>query len=287
MKELAKKLLRSTNEEEKKELREAIKKQAQKLTFTTRGKAKKDTGLSYIGSVNSSAKIEKNIKLNYSTYIVYLAPYKVSGHNTCSKASKGCVKACLNTSGRVKMDTEQNILTARLLKTLIFYGNRDFFNKWLFAEIEAAQKTAENKGNKFSIRLNGTSDLNIRLFNVDGENVLNKFSEVQFYDYTKVYNRLEETPKNYHLTFSFSGENDEEVKEALKNGYNVAIPFLTPKNGDLPQTFLGYEVGDADETDLRFLDSKRIAGLRVKATKDKDAILQAVKDGFIVDPKNV
>jgi hypothetical protein len=142
MKTLAKKLLTETNVAMQVALRNEIKEMAKGLTFTSMGKAKRDTGLSYLGSVNSSAKIVKNMKMNYSTYIVYLAPHTMSGHNTCAKASEGCISACLNTSGRVKMDTEQNIMTARLLKTLLFYGNREFYNKWLFAEIESAKNTA-------------------------------------------------------------------------------------------------------------------------------------------------
>jgi hypothetical protein len=286
MKTLAKQLLVETNTAKQIALRTAIKAIAKKLTFTTIGKAKRDTGLSYLGSVNSSAKIVKNIKKNYNTYIVYLAPHTISGHNTCAKASEGCISACLNTSGRVKMDTEQKILTARLLKTLLFYGNREFYNQWLFAEIESAKKSAEKKGHKFSVRLNGTSDLSPKLFNVDKVNVLDKFKTVQFYDYTKVANRMGTKNKNYHLTFSFSGDNMSEVVKALDNGHNVAVPFLVDKNKALPTEFLGHKVGDADETDLRFLDKLRIAGLRVKITKDRNAIKTAVDKGFVIDPNN-
>ena len=287
MKTLANQLLNETNKAKQIALSAEIKTLAQKLSFSSMGKAKRDTGLSYLGSVNSSAKIVKNAKLNYSTYITYLAPHTMSGHNTCAKASEGCISACLNTSGRVKMDTEQKILTARLLKTLIFFYNRNFYNQWLFAEIESAKKTAVKKDHNFSVRLNGTSDLSTKLFNVDGVNVLDKFSTVQFYDYTKVFNRLgKEVRENYHLTFSYSGDNMNEVVQALDNGYNVAVPFLVKKDKALPTEFLGHKVGDADETDLRFLDKLRIAGLRVKMTKDKSAVTNAVDKGFVIDPNN-
>ncbi len=286
IKELARQLLTEENVVIANAIRTEIKSYLSTLEFSTMGRAKKQTGLSYLGSVNSSAKIVKNAKKNYDTYIVYLAPHTISGHNTCAKASEGCISACLNTSGRVKMDTEQKILTARLLKTLLFYGNREFYNQWLFAEIESANKKAENKGHKFSVRLNGTSDLSPKLFNVNGVNVLEAFKGVQFYDYTKVYNRLKTTSENYHLTFSYSGDNMNEVVQALDNGYNVAVPFLVKAKGELPQDFLGHKVGDADETDLRFLDELRIAGLRVKITKDKTAVDFAVEKGFVIDPNN-
>lgn len=287
MKDLAKRLLTETNVAMQIALRNEIKELAKGLTFTSMGKAKRDTGLSYLGSVNSSAKIVKNAKKNYDTYIVYLAPHTMSGHNTCAKASEGCIEACLNTSGRVKMDVDNNILTARLLKTLVFYGNREFYNQWLFAEIASAKKRAEKKGHNFSVRLNGTSDLSPKLFKVNGVNVLDTFKDTQFYDYTKVFNRMEMAKGNYHLTFSYSGDNMSEVEKALEMGYNVAVPFLVDKNKALPTEFLGHEVGDADETDLRFLDKLRIAGLRVKITKDKKAIQTAVDKGFVINPNNI
>ena len=285
---LAFQLLHETNLAKQVVLRTQIKDLYKGLTFKSRSQANRETSISYLGSVNSSAKIVKNIKKNYETYIVYLAPHTVSGHNTCAKASEGCISACLNTSGRVIMDKkEDTILSARLLRTLLFYSNREFFNQWLFAEIESSRNLAKKKGHEFSVRLNGTSDLSTKLFNVDGVNVLDKFSTVQFYDYTKVFNRLDkESRNNYHLTFSFSGENMSEVLQSLDKGYNVAVPFLIKKNEALPSEFLGFEVGDADETDLRFLDTLRIAGLKVKRVRDKTAVTTAVEKGFVIDPNN-
>ena len=174
------------------------------------------------------------------------------------------------------------------MKTWLFYANREFFSQWAFAEIESAAKKAKREGFNFSVRLNGTSDLSLELFKVGEKNVLEAFPTIQFYDYTKVYNRLDRMKKykNYHLTFSYSGENLNECLKAIAKGYNVAIPFLVRKNKSLPSEFLGFEVEDADKTDLRFLDTKRIAALRVKITKDKSAIEYAVKKGFVIDPEN-
>ena len=213
IKHIAKLFLATESEALKNALRVEAMNQMKGLEFETMGKAKKQIGLSYLGSINSSAKIVKNAKKNYDTYIVYLAPYNTSGHNTCAKASEGCVKACLNTSGRVKMDVENNILTARLIKTWLFYANREFYSKWVFAEIKSAKTRSASKGHKFSVRLNGTSDLSLETIKVDGTNVLEAFKGVQFYDYTKVFNRLERMKKydNYHLTFSYSGENMDET----------------------------------------------------------------------------
>ena len=167
------------------------------------------------------------------------------------------------------------------MKTWLFYGNREIFNKWLFAEIQSAKIKSEKLGHNFSARINGTTDINPILFTNGGRNILETFPTVQFYDYSKVFNRLEGLKKysNYHITFSYSETNGGEVKEALKLGYNVAVPFIS----GLPKTFLGHEVGDADETDLRFLDVKRIAGLKVKLIRDKAKMQYAIDQGFIVD----
>jgi hypothetical protein len=252
------------------------------LVYKNKSQASKVTGISYLGSINGSAKIIKGTKLNYNTYIMYMAPHTMSGYNTCAKASEGCSSACLNTSGRVKMD--YGIVHSRILRTWLFYSNREFFNAWLFAEIESAIKTTISKGLKFSARLNGTTDLDISLFNHQGVNVLDRFSEYQFYDYTKIYKRLDKykDTKNYHLTFSHSGENDEEVDMALSQGFNVAVPFYVQKGRQLPNVYKGYEVGDGDITDLRFLDENPICGLRVKIVKDKSAIGKAIDNGFII-----
>ena len=285
MKNLAKSFLSSNSPKRKKHYKDTVENYFKTLEFSTLGKAKKQVDLSYLGSINSSAKIVKNLKKGYYTYIMYMLPASASGRNVCPMASEGCIKACLNTSGRVKMDTQNNILTARLMKTWLFYANRTFFMQMMNAEIASAERKAKRDGMEFSVRINGTSDLNLEVFKLGDKNILQLFPNAQFYDYTKVFNRLKLTEKyeNYDLTFSHSGTNNEDVVRALEQGYRVAVPFLIKKGKDLPTSFLGYSVCDADETDLRFLDEEKIAGLRVKMTKDRSSIEAAVKDGFIVD----
>jgi hypothetical protein len=98
------------------------------------------------------------------------------------------------------------------------------------------------------------------------------FSDVQFYDYTKVNNRKVSHINNYHLTFSNADGNDMDVRLALSNGMNVAVVF-----DKLPETYLGRKVINGDETDLRFLDEKNvIVGLKAKGKAKKDT------SGFVV-----
>jgi hypothetical protein len=238
-------------------------------TFTTKAAAKRLTKLSYLGGINTSSKIEKGEKYNTMTYILYLAPHKSSGYNVCAGASLECINACLNESGHNKIDSKGIINNARIKKTQLFYENRNFFCGWLFAEIETAKKKALKQGYEFSVRINGTSDINLKLFNFDGINILDKFSEVQFYDYTKIANRFEQFKdvKNYDLTYSFSGNNYDKCKEILTNKLGrVAMVF----EGKLPNTFDGFEVIDADAYDMRYNDAKGvICGLKFKKVRNK------------------
>lgn len=253
------------------------------LTYKNKTQAKKDITVTYLSSVNSSAKIVKGDKLNYDTTILYLTPANFSGFEVCAGRSLGCTKLCLNESGRVILDSKGNILLARYIKTLLFFANREYFCSWLFAEIETAKNKAQKNGREYSVRLNGTSDLTPLIFKANGVNILNQFPDVQFYDYTKLLNRFTKLSKysNYYQTFSWSGENMEEVKQALKLGYNVAVPFMGKK---LPETFLNVPVFNADETDLRFLDKQTgaIAGLLAKRVKDQKNKL-ADNNNFFVE----
>ena len=45
-------------------------------------------------------KVLKGIKQGYNTYILHLAPAKLSGHEVCPKRTVGCTDSCLNLAGR-------------------------------------------------------------------------------------------------------------------------------------------------------------------------------------------
>ena len=260
------------------------------MKFSTISNAKKQTGLSYLGSVNSSAKIIKNAKYNVMTYILYLAPARQSGYNVCPMATGGdgktlgCIDACLAESGHGRISPLNNlgvskISQSRIKKTKLFFEERDFFITWLVAEIQKYYCEAKNKGMLFSVRINGTSDLNIETVKTStGRNILQIFPDVQFYDYTKVFNRLELCEKypNYHLTFSYSGSNMVQCLQALKYGYNVAMVFNT-----LPAEYMGYKVVNADDSDLRYLDEKNvICGLKFKKVRTKNV---NVNNSFVIN----
>jgi hypothetical protein len=155
----------------------------------------------------------------------------------------------------------------------------------LIKEITMYKKRAESKGMEFSVRLNGTSDLSPELFKAFGQNILQLFPDVQFYDYTKVLNRVRLLDKypNYHLTFSYTGDNWDECTQALAHGVNVAAIFDVKRGKALPQTFNGYNVLDGDITDYRPADEKgNIVGLRWKhiANRENNTAIQNSK--FVV-----
>ena len=267
------------------------------MEFINRSQAKKSTGLSYLGNVSSSSKIKKNSKvLNIDTYVLYLAPHTLSGYNTCVMATKDCIDGCLNTSGRAGMEinseNESRIIISRILKTKLFYEQRSFFMDWLIAEIKAAKKLAASKGNGFAVRLNGTSDIPWNAYKHNGMTIFEHFSDIQFYDYTKVPNRFDNVPANYHLTFSYTGYNWPAAKQVLDNGFNVAVVFDLYKTYNmkvenikpLPTMFKGYSVIDGDITDYRPLDNKgSIVALRFKRIADKKVAAKVIKSKFVVN----
>ncbi len=244
---------------------------------------------SYIGSVNSSAKIAKGEKINLDTFVVYLAAASLSGFNVCAKATKWCIMGCLVNSGRVIMDKLNKILTARINKTTTFYENRPQFMAQLVKEISRAKNKAHKAGRSFAVRLNGTSDLSPLIWKHEGRTILDLFPDTVFYDYSKVLNRLKLVKqfKNYDLTFSYSGENWDECLEALAAGVRVAVVFKVKKGQPLPANFRGFHVIDGDLTDYRPDDPAGcIVGLRFKRIKDKEAQNAVLNSPFVIDPIN-
>jgi hypothetical protein len=132
----------------------------------------------------------------------------------------------------------------------------------LVKDIQSAIREAKGKGYIPAFRLNGTSDIRWETVATETHtNVMEQFPNIQFYDYTKLQNR-KDLPKNYHLTFSRSESNDSILNTIA---HNIAVVFSTKKGQALPKTWNGRKVIDGDDTDLRFLDGKKvIVGLRGK-----------------------
>jgi len=205
------------------------------------------------GSTN--AKLAKN-KIN--SYILYLSPFTGNsmGINVCPMASPECSLVCLNTAGR---GVFSNVQKSRIAKTEFMLKDRISFYKKLSNELIAIDR----KGEKTSIRLNGTSDLDhLSMLRTFANYDFTQATNLIFYDYTKVPSRLKKYKgSKYHLTFSLSEINFSDAVNALSDGYNVAAVF----HESLPIEFMGHKVINGDLNDQRFDDPKNVVvGLKAK-----------------------
>jgi hypothetical protein len=252
--------------------------QAEKIlkdyNYTTKAKLLKGLQISYFASVNSSQKIEKGKKENFDTLVLYLSASKNAGVDLCKFASTGCRLACLVASGHAlieKRSGKNKIDVSRIVKSWLTIYRKDIAEAVLCSEIESAKKRAERKGRKFSVRLNGTSD-------IDFYNVINAFPDVQFYDYTKDPERVELA--NYHLTFSYSQANKARInhyKQAIERGQSIAFPVIA---SDFEQACELPDCYSMDNTDLRFLDNSGKYGiLKAKVTEN---LKDGVKNKFLL-----
>ena len=262
------------------------------MNFINRAKAVIQAGFTYIGAVNPSSKAKKNETVSgQHTYMVYLAPAKTSGYNVCSHSTPECRRGCLATSGRAGMELNAKkkvtrIEQARLKKTRLFYEQPEFFMAWMIAEIKAKQALAEKKNMGFSIRLNGTSDIDWQNVKVNGKSIFEIFPDITFYDYTKNPNKFIGKPDNHHLTLSYTGRNWKACDAVLKQGVNVAVVFDVKRASDIPATFRGYDVINGDITDYRVDDAKGIiVGLKWKHIADKEAEAEVLNSCFVVKPE--
>jgi hypothetical protein len=186
----------------------------------------------------------------------------------------------LNTAGRGGMfkkgETTNVIQEARIRKTKMFFETRELFMQLLVKDIELGIKQSAKVNLIPVFRLNGTSDLSFEKYEVvrNGvlyRNIFEAFAEVQFYDYTKILGRKVNAIANYHLTFSAADGNDNDVRKAIAQGYNVATVFGIKKSLPMPDTYEGRPVFNGDDSDLRFLDPQGVVvGLYAKGKAKKD-----------------
>jgi len=233
-------------------------------------------------NIDANAKTIKGQKKGYMTAVMYLAPYKTSGINVCPFAEKaGCWQTCLNTAGRggiSKSTFEANGITlpdnaiqrARIWRTQFWANHRTEFLAQLVKEIEAFIKKAERKGLTPVVRLNGTSDIQWEKVKIPRyrndigpkANMMERFPNIQFYDYTKIPKRLAtKLPSNYYLCLSYSAADAKYEKActtAIINGASAVYVARDQKTKDrLLERF--HEPVDGDEHDLRFLDPPQAA----------------------------
>jgi hypothetical protein len=235
-------------------------------------------------SIDTNAKTVKGQKYGYLTGILYMSPSDLSGVNLCPMAkTAGCEEPCLNTAGRGAFN---NVQQARLRKAQWFNTDKQSFMLQLVKDIEALERKAKKLGLIPLVRLNGTTDIRWENVTFDYEFIHEKvrtitifqlFPDITFYDYTKISNR-KDIPNNYDLTFSYSGVKGfyTHVLKAISQGLRVAVVFRDKNK--LPVKFMGLNVVNGDNSDIRHLDPKgSIVALYAKGKARND------KSGFVVD----
>jgi hypothetical protein len=221
-------------------------------------------------SISSNAKTVKGEKLGYLTGVLYLAPAKLSGYQTCPMAALAqCEEACLNTAGLGGVYS--SIQKSRIAKTKRFFEAREAFMsdivKSIRALIKLARKPRRVKGRfakpyQVLVRLNGTSDIRwenipVTIDGVTYPNLMLAFPELQFYDYTKLSNR-KGIPANYDLTFSYSGVKayQPQVAKAQKALMRIAVVFRHVE--DIPKRFIGLKCIGGDNSDVRHIEKQNV-----------------------------
>lgn len=217
--------------------------------------------------------------------INYMAPHASGGvGNLCAHASPGCIALCLGReSGQAEMrkpgQLENAVTLSRNAKAAYYMGERVAFMRECAFHIDRALARAKLEGRRLCVRMNGSTDIGWEGASVDGRRLMDLFHDAQFTDYTKNVRRMlrfceGKMPRNYHLTFSRSEDNEGECLEVLKAGGNVAVVSSMAR----PKMWQGFPTLDGDKHDLRHLDGKgRVVWLTPKGRKAK-----ADASGFVL-----
>jgi len=243
----------------------------QTIASSLKGASIEELSTTYLSGA-SSHKIElsnANQGGKYISSVLYLLQEKLSGYQMCAFSTESCRDICLGTNsghGAMMKSTEKTnmVQVARLKRTLLLKEQYNTFMAILVKELKALSTKAEKKGVQAVFRFNGTSDLLIEHYKVDGKTLFEIFPEIQFYDYTKSKTRMIQflqgkMATNYYLIYSYAPENESDAQEILALGGNVAVVFdekATKKHRPtfIGQRFLGHEIITGDDHDLRFAD---------------------------------
>jgi len=209
-------------------------------------------------TTNKKLQLHKSIPnlAHYNVYGVQLYPNKT----LCPSATKECMASCLVHSGMGRMP---NVIKARKERTSLYMKDKNKFFNTLNMELYKEKRRLKGM-ERIAVRINTFSDVDL------DRRLLREHEDIIFYDYTKRRDKLEEyiemRPENYHLTFSYSGDNLDDCLYALENNVSVTVVARTLKA--VEHLFKGFRVVDGDNHDLRFLDEKGvIVWLRPKGVK--------------------
>ena len=210
------------------------------------------------GLTTRNSKLRKGENYNVG---LELLPDSLSGTNLCAGAGE-CIYSCLAFAGLGNILTYKRIyegglpvpIQAKCKRTKLFLEDRPFFEQVLSLELDSAKRIAHLRGAVLGVRLNTTSD-------VDWTDFISAHADIQFYDYTKVFNR--KSVPNYHVTYSASEKTSENmIRKLLADGKNVAMIFH-----HVPTSWRSIPVVSGDDSDNRYDDARGIiVGLKYKKT---------------------
>lgn len=198
--------------------------------------------------LTSNTKIDKSNKLfkgKYKGKILQMVP----GKGVC-KNYKNCIKTCLFFKGYGKF---QPVMKGRQKRKDLFVNDLPEFMSILRKELRNHDKTCIRQDTKGVVRLNGFTDIDWEEpeYRLDGVPIFRQFPNLQFMDYSADYYKVRYNPyPNYHLTFSYKGNNLAQCKDLFSRGINIAV-IDTPENREV---FGSVRSIQGDTHDFRFLD---------------------------------
>lgn len=223
----------------------------------------------------------KTAKNRVPTMGLSLFPHKGIGFGNLCPDAVTCVVPCLAHQGQGPVPS---VMASRVAKSVLWYLDRDWFLDRLNRELTAF-RAAHPADVTVGVRLNMFSDVPWEQFGV-----IDAHPGIQFYDYAKSPRRWGWIRPNYHVTFSFDGQNGEHAERILRAGGTVSVVFYEdtpgPKCGKaahrqrLPATWRGFPVLDGGKTDWRPEDpAGHVVGLRLLA-RTYDSRQSGIDSGF-------
>ena len=214
-------------------------------------------------------------ELGIRSWNLSLAASTASGFNVCPRSTPACEAICLMVQGRGKTSSVQK---ARIGQTVDLFQNRARFLADLSDDLDTVYRLVSKAGRRPVVRLNTFSDIRW-----ERRLPLDRWSDIQFYDYTKIPNRRIEQFPHYDLTLSASETmSDADILQHLDNGRRVAVVFdsLYRRRDPLPTEWNGVEVVNGDNHDFRFLDPPgALIGLSFKGSVRE--FEWAISKGFV------
>jgi len=185
-------------------------------------------------------------------------PSPKNAKTVCLGSTPECRASCLVMSGQNSIGEEKHRIKAA--KTGWLLKQPLLFARLLHSGICVHRGVTLCRSKSLAVRLNVYSDVPWEIIWPD---LFETFSDIQFYDYTKVPGRV--TPENYDITFSYSGRNQEHVLYEIERGHRVAVVFGLGVGMSFPQTWNGLRVVDGARSDFRPSDPPDVCvGLRYR-----------------------